>query len=237
MPKESTSPLYAGHRERLREEVMGNLFRAADYKLLELLLTYAIPRRDTKPAARALLESFGSLRGVLDAGREDLLRIPGIGARSADLLELFRELRARYEHSPLIRGVKLCSNKNVADMARVRLAGLKTEEIWAALVDSGLHLIHWECVAKGSLDAAFVNTSEIIRLCLSRRAWGLILVHNHPAGGKPSAQDVCITQKLEAAAQAVGIYLLEHLIIMDNAYCGLREEHFLPPLRPQSGRR
>jgi len=237
MPKKPTQPLYTGHRERLRDEVLGNISHAADYKLLELLLTYAIPRRDTKPVAKALLDAFGSLRGVLDASRDALLEIPGIGLHTADLWELLRELRARYEELPLIRGTQLCNNKTVAAIARTRLSGLKNEELWIALVDTGLHLIRWECVAKGSLDAAYVNMPEIIRLCLTHRAWGFILVHNHPGGNGPSAQDVMITQKLEAAAQATGICLLEHLIIMDNVYCGLREEHFLPPLAPRSAGR
>ena len=237
MQQEKTKPLYTGHRKRLSEEVLGNLSRTPDYKLLELLLTYSVPRRDMKPAAKAMLKAFGSLRGVMDAAREDLLEIPGIGAKPADLGELLHEIHARYEEAPLVRKVRLCNNKSVAAMARARLAGLKVEELWIALIDTGLHLIRWECVTRGTLNAAYVNIPEIIRLCLTHHAWGFILVHNHPGGGRPSAQDVTITQQIEAAANAAGICLLEHLIIMDNDYCGLREEHILPPLSPQKGNR
>ncbi len=235
MSETASRPSYIGHRTRLRKDVMGTLSSTADDRLLEFLLTFALPRKDTKPLARALLQRFGNLRGVLDADRDSLLDVKGLGSGCADFFELLRELHARYEEAPVFRGERLCDNATVAAMARARLSGLQIEELWIALVDTRLHLLAWLPVSRGSINAALVNTQEIIRLCLKHHAWGFILVHNHPAGGKPSAQDIAITQKVEEAARAAGFFLLDHLVIMDNNYCGLREEGFLPPLAASGG--
>lgn len=229
MSSDKTEPLYLGHRERLRQEVISNLDRVPDARLLEHLLTYALPRRDTQPISRELMHTFGSLRAVLDADRSELLAVSGIGPRCADLWEVLRELRARYAESPVVHGQCLCDNKSVVQMARARLAGLKKEEIWAAFVDTGLHLLKWERLSTGTIDAAYLHAQEVVRLCLKYHAWGFILVHNHPAGGRPSAQDVNLSMQLEKAAEAVGIRMLEHIVIMDNTYCGLKEDGLIEP--------
>ncbi len=234
MSSDKTESLHIGHRKRLRQEVMSNLDRVPDARLLEHVLTYALPRCDTHPIAQKLMHTFGSLRAVLDADRSNLLAVQGIGPRCADLWEVLRELRARYAESPVVHGQCLCSNEAVVQMAKARLAGLKKEEVWVAFVDTGLHLLKWERISAGTIDAAYLHTQEVVRLCLKYHAWGFILVHNHPAGGRPSAQDVSLSMHLEKAAEAVGIRMLEHIVIMDNAYCGLREDGLIAPLSATS---
>lgn len=232
MSEHDEKPLYLGHRQRLREEVLNNRTGIADYKLLEMLLTFAQPRKDTKPLARALLEKYGTLREVMDADREDLLQISGLGPRSADLWELMRELRCRYAESAVREKETLRGVYPVVEMARARMSGLPREELWMALVDTRLRLIHWERVAQGTLNATHFYPQEIIRESLKRHAWGIILVHNHPTGTAPSQSDIDITHKLIAAAEAVDLYLVEHIVVTSNNYYGLREEGIFPQLLP-----
>lgn len=231
MSEREKKPLYIGHRQRLRDEVFGNLTGIADYKLLEMLLTFALPRIDTKPLARTLLDKFGTLRDTLDANREDLLQVEGMGPRSTDLWELMRELRCRYAESAVHEKETLRNVFTVVEMARARMSGLPKEELWMALVDTRLRLVHWALVAQGTINATHFYPQEIIRESLRRHAWGIILVHNHPAGTGPSQSDIDITHKLIAAAEAVDLYLLEHIVVTSTNYFGLREEGIFPKLK------
>ncbi len=230
MSENRQTPLHCGHRERLKQSVIQNLRQASDVHLLEFLLTFAIPRRDTKPMAKELVRVFGNIRAVLDAERDEITSINGLGSHCADLWEVIRELRARYEECPVRRKLRICNNKTVAAMAKARLAGLKVEELWVVCVDSQLHLLSFEQLSRGTVDATHAYPQEVIRLCIKHHAWGFILVHNHPAGGRPSAQDVEISLKMEAAARSAGLCMLEHLVLMDDSYCGLRENGLISPL-------
>lgn len=227
---EKNSP-NAGHRQRLREEVRRNPRDVAEYKLLEMLLTYVQPRKDTRQLAKRLLETFGNIRGVLDAGRDDLLRVQDMGPMAADLWGLLRELWARREETEPFQKEKLCDNFTVARLARARLRGLKEEEIWAALVDHQLYLIDWIQIAQGICNSTHFYPHKVVRECLLRRAWGFVLVHNHPGGtAKPSKADIEITTRMIHAAAAVNLHMVEHIIVTDTDYCGLRERgDVLPP--------
>lgn len=230
MSQEENKPHYAGHRERLRQEVLANLRGSPEYKLLEMLLTYVQPRVDTKPLAKELLRVFGNLRGVLDADSNELLAVKGMGQTSANFLALTREVWSRYLETPLFIGEILGDNNAVAKMARVRLGGKRLEELWVALVDTRLKLVAWEKISQGTINAAHFFPQEVVRMAIDKKAWGIILVHNHPGGSGPSTADVELSKHLERSAEASGLKLLEHLIIIDNNYHGLRTEGFLPPL-------
>ncbi len=227
---EAVARFQTGHRKRLREEVFSNLRTAPEYKLLELLLTFVLPRKDTRPLAHALLERFGSIRMVLDASAEDLLSIPGLGKKTTELWDLFRELQARYVECPIVQGETLATVHNVVKMARARLGNAKIEMLWVAYVDTRLHLISWVPFAQGTLNAALFFPQEVIREALRLHAWGIILVHNHPGGSGASAQDIDITRRMDEAARATDLCLLEHIILINDDYIGLREEGILPPL-------
>lgn len=230
MSQEQNKPHYTGHRGRLRQEVLANLRATPEYKLLELLLTYVQPRIDTKPLAKELLRIFGNVRGVLDADTNELLAVKGMGQSSANFLALTREIWARYLETPLFTGEILSDNTAVAKMARIRLGGKKLEELWVALVDTRLKLVAWEKVSQGTINAAHFFPQEVVRMAIDKKAWGIILVHNHPGGSGPSIADIDLSKRLETNAEALGLKLLEHLIIIDNNYHGLRAEGFLPPL-------
>ncbi|MBI5366570.1 MAG: DNA repair protein RadC [Planctomycetes bacterium] len=211
----------SGHRSRLRTRFLTAGARGlAEYELLELLLTFALPRIDTKPIAKALLARFGGLAGVLGAAPADLQQVRGVGPRAAVLLSLMQEtctacLRTGIEHRDLLN-----SPTAVAEYARMALAGKPTEVCLALFLSAKNELLGEEVVAEGTVDRAPVLRRRIIELALARKAAGLILVHNHPSGAAtPSAEDDLLTRELRAAARAVDLRFLDHLIVAaDGTY-------------------
>jgi DNA repair protein RadC len=141
---------YLGHRKRLRARLVDAPEKLQDYEILELLLGYAILRRDTKPIAKELLTRFGSLRGVIEAPPERYLDIPGLGEGVAGLMALLREFTPRYLESRVRKREELCSPEAVAAMARERLGRLAHEEIWVAYVDNSQRLVAWERAVRGT---------------------------------------------------------------------------------------
>ena len=216
----------AGHRSRLRAR-----FRAvgdaglAEHELLELLLTYAIPRRDTKGFAKGLLGHFGSLAGVLEADVEALENVPGVGPSAATLIALIRPLSAHLLLGKKPDRVILKSSEAAVAFFRVRLKGLKNEEIHAAFVDAKNRLIAAECLQKGVPDQSSVYVRHIIERALAHKASGFLLAHNHPSGDPaPSAHDRELTRAVKSAADAVGIRFLDHLIIGEVEHYSFRGE-------------
>lgn len=206
-----------GHRERLRERFLKAPLAVPDYELLELLLFYAVPRRDTKPLARALLARFSDIRGVLDARYAELREIDGFGESLATFWKVLREVRARYGASSLRRREELSSPAAVAAMAKSRLAGQDEEECWLALVDAQNRLLSWQRLQHGSVSAVCVHPRDILAAALEAKASGIILVHNHPGGDPhPSEQDERLTMSLQGLSPAMGLRFLDHVIITDE---------------------
>lgn len=208
---------YHGHRQRLRERFADAPEKLPDYEILELLLGYVLLRCDTKPIAKAMLDRCGSLRGILEARKEEYLDIPGVGDGTANLFELLREFIARYIETPVRTRQLLCSPASVAAMARERLGRLSHEEVWLAYVDNSDRLICWEKASKGSVDSAFIHPRDVVERALALKATGFIIVHNHPGGDpRPSGVDLQLTEHLRIAARTVRIRLVDHLVVTDT---------------------
>ncbi|MDR1124457.1 MAG: DNA repair protein RadC [Deltaproteobacteria bacterium] len=216
---------YHGHRDRLRERLDKNPCDLADYEILELLLGQVLTRRDTKPLAKDLLARFHSLRGVLDARPAELLQAPGFGPGLLNYWLLLRETLARYAEAPLRRHEVLATPESVAAMARLRLAGLPYEKVWAAFVDNQNRLIAWECVSAGSVESSAVYPREIMEKALLKKASGFFLVHNHP-GGRPTASqsDLDVTRRVLECAKIMEIRMLDHLIVSDQGWSSIMHQ-------------
>lgn len=221
-------PHYHGHRKRLRERLRDASEKPADYEILEMMLGYALPRRDTKPLAKELLRRFKSLRGVFGARPEEYLDISGIGPGTLDFFVLMREFLTRYAEEPVRSRAALCTAEAVAAMARERLGHLAHEEIWLAFVDSRERLIMWEKAAKGTVDASTIYPRDVMERALALKAKGFIIVHNHPGGDpRPSGADLAITQHLLQAAQPLRIRFVDHVVVTDDACYSLKKDDFL----------
>ena len=206
-----------GHRERLRTRYRLNGEAALqDYELLELLLTFAIPRRDTKLSAKKLLERFGTLAKVFEANPAALEEIDGIGPKASTLISLVRPLAVRFVTEPPSVKTVLRSTGAAAAYFQAKLKGLPEEEVHVAFVNTKNAVTATECLQRGTVDQSVVYVRKVIERALAHKASGFIIVHNHPSGDPtPSDHDRDLTQAVKAAAATVGVRFLDHLIIGD----------------------
>jgi len=222
--------LRKGHRERLRQRFLNaGLKGFHDYEVLELLLTFAIPRRDVKPLAKALLAQFKSLAGILDASHAELCEVKGIGDNGAVLLTLLKQLCGAYLAEKMREGDALTSPRAVRDFARMCLAGLPEEAFMVIYLNVKNRVIEYEIVNRGTVDQAAVYPRNIIKNTLHHNATGLILVHNHPSGVcEPSSDDVRLTDAIRQATQTINVRILDHIIVGKGGYFSFVEHGLLP---------
>ncbi len=221
-----------GHRNRLRERYLrGGPRSLSDRDMLELLLTYAIPRRDVKQLARELLSEFGSLRGVLSQPPDMLTRVEGIGPASSVLLSLVHWTadRAARERDGEVRFTSPSSVREYIERhVSPGMTGLRRERLEALLLDSMNRLIATGELEYGTVDRATVHPRNLVEKVIATGATGVILVHNHP-GGSPGAsrEDAAITRRLGELGRELGFRVLDHLIVADGRVTSLLEEGLL----------
>ena len=220
-----TKPSFVGHRERLRQKLTEHGLDAfLPHEILELLLTYVIPRQDTKPIAWALLKKFGSLSGVLDADEKQLCEVEGIGPHSAQFLKLIRTVFKVYSHSHVKTKTPIRSPQQVIEYCKASLADKKEECLELIFLSVRNTVLGTQVVATGLLDQVTVSPRKIIECALNAQAASIILVHNHPSGdASPSREDITLTQEVINAAALFSIRVHDHIIIgKGGAYYSLR---------------
>jgi DNA repair protein RadC len=218
----------AGHRRRLREKFETfDQDAFLDYELLELILTYSIPRRDVKPIAKELLKRFHSFPGVMDARPDDLAQVPGIGQNSITLLKLIRGANLRYLARTLESLPLLDSPQLFADYARVKLGDKSCEITLVFYLNTQNRLIRCDTLGTGSVDSVSIYPSEVARNALLCGAQSVVLCHNHPGGScKPSRDDDAVTFDIRNALLPLGIVLLDHVIVSRFGFYSYRmHEH------------
>jgi len=205
----------SGHRERLRARFLkGGPEAMPDYELLELALFAAIPRRDTKPLAKALLKRFGSFAEVIAAPRERLLEIEGVGESVASHLKIIEAAAQRLTKTKVMGRPALSSWAALLDYCTAVMARSEKEEFRVLFLDRKNHLIADEVQNRGTVDHTPVYPREIIKRALELGASSIILVHNHPSGDPtPSKADIAMTREIAGAAKALSITVHDHLVI------------------------
>ncbi|MCY0095164.1 RadC family protein [Hoeflea ulvae] len=215
---------YHGHRDRLRQRFRDSGDRAlADYELLELLLFRLIPRRDTKPIAKALLARFGSLPEVLGAPTHLLTEVKGVGDSVATDLKLV----AAFAHRMLKGGLKdrqvLASWSSVIEYCRAAMAFEAREQFRVLFLDKKNTLIADEIQQTGTVDHTPVYPREVVKRALELSATAIILVHNHPSGDPtPSRADIEMTKLIIDTARPLGITVHDHIIIGKDGHASLK---------------
>ncbi len=211
-------PHYHDHRGRLRQRFEdGGPQALADYELLEMLLFRTIPRRDTKPLAKALLQRFGTLAGVVGAPAARIAEVEGAGAAVAQDLKLMHALLARAAKVELHQRAVISSWSQLVNYCRMTMAHAPREQFRVLFLDVKNQLIADEVLNEGTVDHAPVYPREIARRALELSSAAVILVHNHPSGDpKPSAADLAITREIASALDAVAIKVHDHLVIGRN---------------------
>ena len=215
---------YHGHRERLRNRFRENGDTAlADYEILELLLFRLIPRRDTKPIAKALIDRFGSLAGVFGAPAALLQEIKGVGETVALDLKLISAISHRTLKSELKGKQVLSSWSSVIQYCHAAMAHETREQFRILFLDKRNALIADEVQGRGTVDHTPVYPREVVRRALELSATALILVHNHPSGDPtPSRADIDMTKTIIDTAGPLGITVHDHIIIGKNGHVSFR---------------
>ncbi|KQR67844.1 hypothetical protein ASG25_00405 [Rhizobium sp. Leaf384] len=215
---------YLGHRDRLRRRYRDNGDTAlADYELLELLLFRLIPRRDTKPIAKALLDRFGTLSGVLGAPPSLLQEIKGIGDTVALDLKLISTIAHRMLKSELRSKTLLSSWSQVIEYCHAAMANEMREQFRILFLDKRNALIADEVQQTGTIDHTPVYPREVIKRALELSATAIILVHNHPSGDPtPSRADIDMTKTIIDTAKPLGVTVHDHIIIGRDGHASLR---------------
>ena len=209
---------YHGHRQRLRERFLkSGLAGFAEHEVVELLLTLAIPRRDVKEPAKALLARFDNLRGVMDAPRSELQSVAGVGEVAATALRVIRAAATRYLQQASEDDAEVLSDpRRLSDFWRMRIGALKHEVFAVAYLDSAGRLLRdgVETLQEGTIDRAAVYPRRVAAAALRREAAAIVLAHNHPNGLlQPSEHDKLITRAIVLAAETVGLRVVDHLIV------------------------
>jgi DNA repair protein RadC len=228
-PVEEAPPGHLGHRERLRRKLVEAGPEAlADYELLELLLFFAILRRDTKPVSKALVARFGSFGRVLAAPPEELKEVEGVGDSAVAVIKAaqaasLRLLREEVKEQPVLNNMERLGNYLTAVLAREAV-----EQFRVLFLDTRNRLIADEAQARGTVNHTPVYPREVVKRALELGATALILVHNHPSGDPtPSRADIEMTAEVKAAAGVLGIALHDHLIIGNGRQLSFRREGLL----------
>jgi DNA repair protein RadC len=228
---EAKKPHYQGHRERLRERFLKSGFAGmADHEVVEILLTLAIPRKDVKERAKALLARFGNLKGIFDAPLEELRAIHGIGSVAPTAFRIIREAANLYLQQKAESETSLASPEMLYEFWRSRLGGLKDEVFEVAYLDSGYRLLRdgVERLEEGTIDRATVYPRRVMEAALRKGVAAIALAHNHPNGNvQPSEQDKLLTRALVLAAEAVQLKIVDHLIVSADEVFSFRKAGML----------
>lgn len=206
---------HAGHRERLRARFQREgLSGFAPHEVLELLLTFAIPRVDTNPIAHALIKRFGSLQGVLEASREELEQVAGVGPNASALIAMMVPVMRMYQKDRQRPRKKLNTYAHLAEYCRTLFLGVNCEQFYLLCFDAHLRLAATVRIASGTPTEVSANPRLIMQELMRHNAVSAALTHNHPSGSAaPSAEDLELTMELRRLMNGVGIRLIDHVII------------------------
>lgn len=222
--------IHDGHREKKRRQFLDHgLDSFADHEALELLLFYAIPRRDTNVTAHRLLEKFGTLDGVLSAPVEELCQVEGVGETAAALLKLVPQVYRRARLSAARQETILNSTRLAGDYLLCLFIGeTHTEVLYQLCLDRKGKLLACRKVGTGGVSAVSVDIRKIVENALLTGASDVILAHNHPSGvALPSEDDYAATYQVREALRTVGVRLTDHIVVSDNDYVSMKDSGHL----------
>lgn len=211
---------YIGHRQRIKDKhKKSGIDGWLDYEVLELVLSYAIARKDTKPIAKELMTRFKTINGVLNADSKELKSVSGISEHTTLFLKLLKDIAVLYLKNELHSKDLLSSPDLVFDYLKASLKGCVDEEFKALFLNGRNQLIAVETFQTGTVNRSVVYPRKIVERSLYHHAAGVIIAHNHPAGTlKPSKEDCAVTKSVKDTLKTVEISLLDHIIIGGNDY-------------------
>jgi DNA repair protein RadC len=222
----SAGALSTGHRSRLLSRFEGSgIGSLANYEIVELILTFVIPRKDTKAIAKELLSRYKTIGALLNAEKAELLEIKGVGRQAGLLFQLFRDVTSYCIEEKYVKRPLALHRGDVEKYLRFNF-GFKGEEYVAVLfLDNGNNIIGTDIVCEGTVNQCVVYPRDVIEKALRYKAAAIIVAHNHPGGGtNPSEADWMITERLAGICKQLDIPLLDHVIVSREKIVSLREQ-------------
>jgi DNA repair protein RadC len=219
--------VHDGHRERLKANFAENgLDGFNDLNALELLLFYAIPRRDTNVIAHELLNRFGSLDGVFNASIQELMDVPGIGENAALLIRLIPQMAKKRELSKVSNMREFCRSSEVAKFLIPRFINERDEVAMVVCLDTQNCLLCCEVLNHGDVKSVDISVRRLVETALKHKASAVVLAHNHPDGAlMPSREDEVFTNNARDALRLLEIRMMDHLIIAGNRYFSMKDSN------------
>ncbi|MBS6366125.1 MAG: DNA repair protein RadC [Clostridiales bacterium] len=220
--------LHTGHRARLKAQFLqAGLDAFTDIQVLELLLFYANPRQDTNPIAHRLLNQFGTLSAVLDAPVELLESVKGVGENAALLLHLIPCVCRRYLIDRASYEQILDSTEKAGAFLVPYFFGARDEMVYLLCLDAKCKVLDCRMLSVGGVNTAAVSVRKIVEAALACNATSVVLAHNHTSGiALPSKEDEATTRQIRTALDAVGILLVDHIIVADDDFVSMADSGF-----------
>lgn len=217
---------HEGHRLRLKERFLSEgLSGFEKHNVLEMVLFYAFLQKDTNEIAHALIERFGTVRGVLNASFEELCTVPGIGPHAATLIKLLPAV-SRYAAGEVEKNERYDSLNKLGHLLVQCYAGLTLETIKLVLMDADSHILDIVTLGEGSVNQVRMDTRKLVEHALRTNASMAVLAHNHPSGTlTASTEDIAVTEAVIKALETIGVRFIDHLLIAGNQYDAIWSKH------------
>ncbi|MGI6124131.1 MAG: JAB domain-containing protein [Acetivibrionales bacterium] len=224
--------VHEGHRGRIKERYMDEgLDNFADHEVIELLLFYSVPQRDTNALAHRMIKEFGTLHDLLEAHPRDIARRCKVSINSAILISLVAPLSRRYLKQKWGSRPVLNSSTIAGNYALSLFAGRIYECFYIICLDSQNRVNHAALVHEGTINEAPVYPRIIVETALRHKANSIILAHNHPGGSlKASGADIDVTRKICQAMKPISINVVDHIIVAGDRYTSFAEQGLLDSL-------
>ena len=219
--------VHKGHRQRVKARFISDgLDSFSDHNVLEMLLFYSVPQRDTNEIAHELLRKFNSLDAVFDAPIDELVQVNGIAENSAILIKMIPEIWKKYILSQKSRKFKCLDSVELAgQFVATQLLGKQSECFLVICLNPKLNLIHSEILVEGTVDRAAIDPRKVVELALRKNSSAVIIAHNHPSGLlEPSDEDIKITAAISDALKIIGIDFNDHIICFGDEYLSIAQD-------------
>lgn len=229
-PQQTTTrkPHYLGHRERMRKRLAARPASFSDYELVEMLLYYIFPRKNTRELAKKFMAHFRTIRNLIFSEKIDLERMEGAGKSCVTLLAVLREMFVRASLDEVRKTTVVASSSEVFDYYKNIFFNMKHEQLRIMFLNSKNLLITDEILQEGTINQTAIYPRTIIQRAFELGAAAIIMVHNHPSGDPhPSRQDIIMTRALNDVTSKLDIVLLDHLIIGKNDVFSMKEHSII----------
>lgn len=219
------SGMHDGHRDRVRDTFLQTGMDAMPpHNVLEMLLFYSVPRKDTNEMAHELIDRFGSIDKVFDADYEQLINVPGVTKNTAVLLKMVPQLARYYMVHKTHHGEELSSVEKVGKYFVPLFVGETCEVLYVVFLDNKLQVVSCKKLSSGTQDSVDLQIDRIIREAANSKAKRVIIAHNHPDGNpNPSSEDISLTIRLKKSLQLIDKELVDHIVVGDNDFISLVE--------------